>query len=343
MLLHENEFKKHISSGDYDNIYFIYGNEKMIIKNMTNSLVNKLTDNEKNEFNYHEFDSDSDLSDISVSVCIVPFLAGENVVVVKDMDFEAMSSDDIDVIMKILDDVPNSTRLIFTMPTLDKESGKNFKKVQNYITKNGVCVEISHREELGIEKIICRWARQGGSEISELTANRLIKYVGSDLNSLHREVEKLVAYADGQEITPEMIEKLVSENLDARVFDLFTFVVTKNSDKAMKTLDILFYQQEEPVAICIILGNSYVDAYRARVAYESGVPLSEVAEKFDYKKRAWALDKTQKQVRNITTDSLRDSIGEIVNTQLKMVSVSVNNNVELEKLVAKLIVLANRK
>lgn len=342
-MYNDSEFKKHLSSNEYKNLYLIFGDEKMVVKSMTTNLLKKISSNDLNEFNYHEFDNDSLIEDISIAVDVMPFTSSINIVKIKDMDFDAMSKSDFEDIMSIIENVPETTTIIFTMPTLDNVEKKAFVRVKNYIDKNGIVCNAEYRTNLGLEKILCKWAKEAGCSMTDLTASKLIKYSGTDLNILHSEIEKLSAYADGNEITPPMIDKLVNENLEARVFDLFTYVVSKNLDKAIKTLDILFYQREEPITIAIVLGNSYVDAYRVRVAIESGVSLKEIAEKFEYKNRAWVLDKLSKQIKYMTTSALRDSIDEIVKTQQKLLSISINAQIEIERLVSKLVILAERK
>lgn len=342
-IMNESELKKHISSKEIKNLYLIYGDEKMLIKTFTESLTELIAGNDRNDLNYYEFDNDSEISDISIAVDVMPFVKPINFVKIKDYNFDSLNSDDFDSILEIIKNVPSTTTILFTMPTLEVEEKKNFKKVKTYIEKNGIVANIEHRGELKLEKVLCRWAKQASSSMTEVTASRLIKYVGTDLNVLHTEIEKLSAYADGKEITVEMIEKLVNENLEAKVFDLFNFVITKNVDKAMTSLDVLFYQREEPITIAIILGNAYVDAYRVRAAYESGISMHEVAEKFGYKNREWVLDKINRQIKGIPNSSLRESIDEIIKTQEKLVSVTINSQIELQKLISKLVILAGRK
>ena len=137
-----------------------------------------------------------------------------------------------------------------------------------------------------------------------------------------------------------MVELLVAKNLQAKIYDLFDYVVALNFDKAMQTIDVLFYQREEPVAIVIALANAYVDTYRARVALESGVPVKVMADELSYKNRAWVLDKMSKQSRRISTVALRQSLSELLDLNERLVSVTVNPRVELEKLISKLIMIA---
>lgn len=342
-ILKEAEFKKYLSGEKLANLFLIYGDEKMVVKNSTKFLIDKISDSDINEFNFHEFDDESDISSISMAVDVMPFTSPINIVKIKDVNFDSLLSDDFKDLLSIVENCPDTTTIVFTMPTLQIEEKKNFKKIKSYIEKNGVVLNAEHREDLKLEKVLCKWAKQVDCKMTDLTASKLIKYSGNDLTVLHNEIEKLSAYADSSEITEEMIEKLVSKNLEAKVFDLFNLIVSQKSDEVMRSLDILFYQKEEPIMISIILGNAYVDSYRVRTCLDSGMTIKEIAEVFEYKNRAWALEKIARQIKSISTNSIRDSIDEILKTQQKLVSVTVNSEIELQKLVSKLLIFSGVK
>ena len=341
-ILKESEFKKHISSKQYSNLYFIDGEEKMLVTTYTDILIKKLMGDNPVEFNFHVFDNDSDISDVSVACDVVPFMCDKNCVKITDLDLESLSADDVEAVVRITKNLPDTTVLIMTMPTLapPQKATKKYKKIRDIFEKNGVVADLQKRSELSLEKTVCKWANECGSKISPVLASKLIGICTNDLRVLRSEIEKLSSFSGEQEITDEMVELLVAKNLQAKIYDLFDYVVALNFDKAMQTIDVLFYQREEPVAIVIALANAYVDAYRARVALESGVPVKVMADELSYKNRAWVLDKMSKQSRRISTVALRQSLSELLDLNERLVSVTVNPRVELEKLISKLIMIA---
>ncbi len=341
-IMKEPDFKKHISSKQFSNLYFIDGEEKMLVGMYTDALIKKLMGDNPPEFNYHVFDDECDMSSVSVACDVVPFMCDKNCVKIVDLNADNMSADDLESIVKIASNIPETTVLILAMTTLAPplKMSKKYKKLRDVFEKNGVVADISRRSELSLEKTVCKWAQQCGSKISPIMASKLINICSNDLNILHSEIEKLSAFAGEDEITEEMIEQLVAKNLQAKIYDLFDFVIAQNFDKAMRTIDVLFYHREEPIAIVIALGNAYVDMYRARIANESAIPMKIFAQELSYKNRAWVLDKMARQSRNISTVALRDSIDAILELNERMVSVTVNAKVEIEKLISRLILIA---
>ena len=341
-IIKESDFKKHLSSKQYSNLYFIDGEEKMLVAMYTDALIKKLAGDVPSEFNYHQFDDECDISDISVACNVAPFVSDKNVVKISDIDIESLNAEDLDSFIAIAKNIPDTTVMVIAMPTRVSASKptRKYKKLRDVFEKNGVVADISKRSELSVEKTICKWANECGSHISPITASLLIKTCSNDLRVLHSEIEKLSAFAGENEITQQMIEQLVAKNLQAKIYDLFDYVVSQSFDKAMSTVDVLFYQREDPVGILIALGNAYVDMYRARIASENAVPMKVFADELSYGNRAWVLDKMALKSRSLSTVALRLSIDAILDLNERMVSVTLNHRVEIEKLISRLILIA---
>ena len=339
----ESELKKHLNGGHFSNLYLCFGEEKMLVKRSAELIEKKISGGDLNEFNYHVFGNESELSEISVSADMIPFMSEWNILRINDMDIDKLRKDDFEALMQILQSASGQTVIIMATPTLDvtsKTAKSQMKKLIAFVDKNGVCIELGHRTGLALERDICKWAKAGGCTMSELTAHKLIQYAGEDLNRLNAEMKKLTAYADGGEITPEMVELLVSKTAEASVYDLFGMIVEGRIDKALSAIDTLFYQQISGVYICTVLSGAYLDAYRARVGAEAGKSTSVIAEDFGYKNRKWVLDKLSRQIRRVTTSALRKSIDELLELQTRMVTETVDERMEIESLVCRLALIA---
>lgn len=339
----ESELKKHLSSGHFKNIYLVFGEEKMLVKRAAELIEKKITGGSPNEFNYHVFDDDSDISDIAVSADIVPFMSEYNVVKLVDFNFDRLTSEEFKAMMKLLEKLPDTTVAIIAMPTLEvtsKTAKANMKKLIAFADKNGVCMELGHRTGLALERDLCKWAKAGGASMTELTAHKLILFVGEDLNRLNTEMKKLTAYADGAEITPEMIDLLVHKTAEASIYDLFGYIMSGDADCALSAIAVLFYEQTNAMTICSVLSNAYVDAYRSRIGSEAGKSGAQIGADFNYKGRAWVLDKIKQQTRRVTTAALRRSMDELVEAQTRLVTEAVDERVETERLICRLILIA---
>lgn len=342
-MLNETELKKALNAGQLKNLYMVFGEEKMLVKLSVEQILKKIGKGELSEFNYHVFDSSADIYDINVACTMISFLSEINVVQLNDMNIDKLKAADFKALMSVIENLPESTVLIFAMPTLEltsKSAGAQAKKLIGYIDKHGCCVELLKRSQMQTERQLLSWAKAGGCEMRGEVADYLIRYVGNNLTILNNEMKKLCAYADGGEITIEMIDELCPKNLEAKIYDLFDYIIAGNSDKSMNILRTLFDLRSEPVYICTVIAGAYVDAYRLRVGAQSGMKPAEIMKGLSMRKPEWAVNKILRQTRNVTVSALRRSLDEITETSVRLISVNTNAQAQVEQLVVKLCLLS---
>ena len=341
--LNRKELKKQIKNKEYQNVYLIYGEEKMYVRADTDYLVTQLMGKEPPEFNYHNFSKNYDMDKIAVAIQVAPFMSEYNCVKVADFDANSCGKNELERFIEIIKNVPDTTVLIITMPTLEQDMKKlgDFSKIVTLVKKIGVVCAISKETDISLARQIIKWADKRDVKIEQADAFKLQEYVGDDLNSIKNELDKLCNYVgDGNQITGEHIDFLVSKRLEANIFNLTDAIVAGDGTKAFNILDVLFYQREEPNDILNVISMAYIDFYRVRTGQECGVPMSQVAQDFGYGKREFVLKKASQKICKISTQRLRDSLDEITNTCGIMRSASVNQRIIVEKLVAKLLVYA---
>ncbi|MDO4418854.1 MAG: DNA polymerase III subunit delta [Ruminococcus sp.] len=350
--LDEKSLTKHIASKKYNNIYVLFGNEKFLIKHYTNLLIKKVAGEIPDEFAFHEFTKEVDLQHLSVAVGAVAFTAPCNCVVVYDMDVNKLDKSGFEALQTIVKDVPDTTVLIFSYPTFDTnaktgDAGKKskFKPFCDLVSKcEGDVYELNERDAVALEHQLAAWADKRGKKLSLPTASKIIYYCGTNLSTLRNELDKLIAFTgDREEITVDDAEKVVVKKLEARIFDLMDYVILGNTDKAYSLLYKLFELKEDPRTVVRLLGNSYVDIYRARVASESGADMKLVADFFKYGNRAWVLGKSKSKAERLSTNAIRRSMAEILDLSARLNTVTLNEEAEVEKLIAKLTLIAKEE
>ena len=267
----EAELKKHIKQKNFSPIYVIYGTEQMFIKRYTEMLTEAVTGKNPSDFNFHSFGGEINLDELAAAVQIMPFMSEYNCVLITDVFLDSMSADEIDRLKAILAQKISGTVVILSMPSyVPKKNSSALTSIVKKAEKNGSVIKFEQLDQNTLERYIAKWANQNGKMISHINAAKLISYCGTDLNMLKNEVDKICAYSKSEDITLEDINKLASVNLETRIFALSDAVINGQGDKAFQTLDRLFYQKEEPIVMLYVLSNSFIDAYRIRVADECG-------------------------------------------------------------------------
>ncbi len=339
--LTESELKKQIKARQFSPIYVIYGSEQLYVKKYTEMLVTAVAGKNPSEFNFHTFSGDIELDDFAASLQLIPFASEYNCVVATDIYFDNMSGDELERFKEITSHSYEGTVLIIAMPSYIPKTNKSaFDALLKRVLKSGSVCCFEKLSQTMIEKHIAKWANENGKTISHINASKLISYCGDDLNLLKNEVDKISAYAKGEEITLSDIDKLATVNLEAKIFALSDAVLNSDGQRAFNTLDRLFYQQEEPIKMLYILSASYVDAYRIRVADECTVLVDEVAKDFSYKGRKFTLEKARRATAKVSTEALRKSLDVLIEADQKFKTASVNGRLCMEQLIARLLLIA---
>ena len=337
------ELKTQIRERRFSPLYVLYGDEQMMVKHYTAKLVEAVAGKQPNDFNYHVFSGDIDLERLDAATQLVPFMSEYNCVLLDDIFFDRLTDSGCAMLLEILKRQVDTTVVILSMPSnvpASKKGEATFKSVVKLADKNGSVLCFEALSDMEVEQYIAKWANENGRRISRSSADRLITLCGRDLTRLKNEVAKLSAYAKGEEITLEDIERLATVNVEQRVFDLADAVISGQGDKAFNVLDRLFTLREEPMILMYLMCSSYIDAYRMRAAGESGVTQKQVASDFSYKNRAFALNRAAKASVRLSTDALRKSLAVLLEADTALKTTSADERITLEQTIARLLLIA---
>ena len=324
--LTEKDFKKDVSSKNFKNIYFIYGEEKYLVRHYSNSLIEKITGKNPSDFNFQKIKNTDKVDNIIQSAEMLPLGVDIKCVFVVDYDINALSENELKKIIEFISDIPMECIVVFALPTLSFDTKKipsKWKKFIEAVDKYGIILNCEKRTENALEKQLVSWAEKLGVKMYPNVANKLIKMCGTDLLVLRNELEKLCAYSGYTEINADMVADISTKNFETNIFRLSTAIFGGNSNTAFEIIDILFYQREKAVSIFAVLSLAYIDAYRVRVAYESGKNIAELSKIF-------------KEYKGSNDFRLK-------NAEKILKSVKVDERVLTENLIAKLLLLAGGK
>lgn len=351
--LTEQEFKKEVSSLEFKGIYFIYGDEKYLVKKYTMSLINKVVGKNPSEFDFQNLNSDTDVEEIFGAVEQLPMFSEYKCVCVNDYDIDTLAESDYKQLESYCSDLPEKVVLVFTQPTLipnskksqnsgDKKSNKT-KRFLEIVEKYGTVLELQKKGDIALEKQLVSWAEKNGCTLTQINASKIIAMSGNDMTTLKNEIDKLSAYANNSEITYEIIKMLSIKNSEARIFVLSDCIAKNNFNGAYQQLYQLFEQNEKPEIILSVLGSVFIDMYRMRVALESGKNASDVARDFKYGKREFLLKNAANNSRKYSTQTLKRILDTIMQTDIKLKSTRAEAQTLLETLISKLIVIVQEE
>nr|WP_255575723.1 DNA polymerase III subunit delta [Caproiciproducens faecalis] len=337
--------KKQIEKADFSNLYLLHGEEKYLVGFYAKKLIAKAAGTAFSDFNFQRFDDTASIDAIASAVEALPFMAERKCVVVSDLDVESLRAQEASKLDELLKSVPDTTVLVFYLPSIeiDYKADKKWKKFIDTVSRTGATVHLKRRSGPDLEKALCSAASKRGCELSRQNAGRIIGYCGNDLQTLFNELEKLCAYQKEGAISAQTIDALVVKNLETRVYDLSKAIIAGQYDKAYGILDLLFYQNEEPVSVLAVLSSAYIDMYRVRVSIQSGFSAMEPAKHFDYARKEFRLTNAERDAKKLTTPVLRQSLQVLLGADTALKSARGDRRIIMEKLIAQLLLIAEKE
>ena len=101
--LTEAELKKAIKEDAPGQLYYLYGNEKFLIKLYYDKLVEKIAGKHPSDFSFHTFRTLDNIDQIAVATGAVPFMGGRNFVGIADADASKLSDGEFSKLMELLE------------------------------------------------------------------------------------------------------------------------------------------------------------------------------------------------------------------------------------------------
>jgi len=99
-------------------------------------------------------------------------------------------------------------------------------------------------------------ARERGGELEKVAGIKLVNMVGTDLWALSNELDKLLAYSNGEPIGVKAVQALVIGKTDENIFHLLDAILARNQAQALKLLHTDLNNGLQPIQfISMIIGQ----------------------------------------------------------------------------------------
>lgn len=338
----EQQLSADIKAGKLARVYMLYGEEDFLIRANTDRLVSLALRDDEREMNLRRYslvpgadkgtDEDrppkiDELSDFAESV---PFFAEHKCVVLRNFDAEALDNDALEGYITLMNDLPETSIVIFTRENMGDEPKKfrdkfnkgKMKKLVDAIDKNGIVCELNCLSPSKlVEKAVTK-CRRAGCELSVDNAALIVDCVGGSLSLLQTELEKLCAYRGSGEITRHDIEALVPRRIEGNIFKIAEELFAGRVGNALEIVNTLFIQRVEPNRILSVLSGHFVDLYNAKLGIKAKKSWTDAANALGYSNRRFVMDKAYNAVRPLSEAYLGSCISVLYNANKKINSVS---------------------
>jgi DNA polymerase-3 subunit delta len=231
--------------------------------------------------------------------------------------------------------LPDTTRLVFVEKETLKPPHPILKLAQKEHEKGQAHVkEFKQPRERDLPNRIQQQARDMGGSISRDASRQLAMLVGNDLRLLDREIDKLLIYADGRQVTESDVSLLVSRAREDSVFELVDCVGRREVDRALRLLHHLLDDGEPALRILGMLARQVRILIQVSELRAERVTEAEIAKRL--KLHPFVVEKGVAQAQNFTMWQLEQAHTLLVETDWKIKSGDMEDELAIDMLVVAL-------
>ncbi len=295
-----------LKTGQFNKVYLLYGEETYLKKQYREKLRNAmLSPDDTMNYSYYE-GKGIHVNEVIDLAETLPFFAERRLIVLEDTGFFKNASQELADYIK---EMPDTTYMIFVETEVDKRN-KLYKAVQG----KGRAVELGRQDETTLLKWVAASVRRENKNISESTIRTFLAKVGTDMENIQKELEKLFCYTlEKDSITAEDVETICTTQITNQIFDMVNAVADKKQKKALQYYYDLLALKEPPMRILFLLARQFKLLLEVKTMDQKGCGRKEIAEKAGL--NPFVVSKYQAQAKAFRTKELRDIIEESVNTE----------------------------
>ncbi|UJF14964.1 DNA polymerase III subunit delta [Jeotgalibaca sp. MA1X17-3] len=307
-----------MKKGEFSPVYLFLGKESYFNQEARETLLNfsmEEADKELNVgiYNMEEVPLGSALEDAES----MPFFGERRLVIVENPYFltgeknKSNLDHDLEWLEGYLNHPSESTILVFFAPY---EKLDNRKKISKTLKKKAMTVDVSALDSNETRKFLNGFIKNQGYQMERNTLQFFFEKIEDNLSRGMQELEKLfLAALEDKNITRKMVQDLVAHTLEQNIFELVTYVLKKDTERAIDIYRDLLLQKEEPIKINAILLGQFRLLLQVKVLAKLGYQQPDMAKVL--KVHPYRVKLANQQVRNLSETILQNAYTGLVETE----------------------------
>lgn len=281
-----------------NNLYLIVGEDQELINFYLNKIMKEIGLDEEKKINYDM--NTSSISDILDEVSMISLFSSEKVVIGYNFDISKINDNDRDYLIRYLNNNNSNDRYIILIAGKVDGRSKDYKIFKDKF-KIIDLLQIDNGKD--IYKYVEDYIKDREYKIDKYNLDYLVELLGNDINNINNEIDKILLYLnDDKVISREVIDKLVSDNIDNIMYEFTNAVLDRDYEKISKMYNDFKIENVGYDYLIGSLGNALRGALVIKILYNQGNSNSEIA-KFIGKKEFY-VKKMIERLYNYTVDDL---------------------------------------
>lgn len=313
MLLKPEEFSQELQKGAVGPLYCLYGEEPYLVERAVKRLLDLALPPEGRDFNLALFyGKECKGEEVADAVQTFPMFADRRVVVVKRCNELTAAAQE--ALLTVVQNPVATSCLILQGEKIDQRT-----KFFGEFKKNGVLVEFKRPYENQLGPIVRDELSSHGKRIEPAAADLLVGYVGSNLQELASQVEKVATFvADRPTVTVADVRAIVSDTKVDSVFELCNSFGNRDLAGAMRRLHTILRDGEAPLMLLNMLTRHLRQLWQIRECLDQRLSSAEIEKRLGI--RSFFLKGLLTQAKNFDGERYRQMFERLFELDLAMKS-----------------------
>lgn len=321
----ENE----LARGHLSPAYLVLGPEDYLARQAVDILKRHIVSPDLAAFNVSEFDAASSLmAEVVGAAKTLPMMSPRRLVVVNNLHL--LPETEREPLLEYLSAPSDRCVLVLTAPDLDRRTSF-FKGLR----EKAKVLENPKLKGAALERWVANHMRSHGYTAAPGALKRLLEAVGTDLQTLANEMEKLALYAgNASVITEEAVDELAGASRQRGIFELTDSLGKRDAKASLRNLASLLNSGESPLMIVTMMARHYRQILIVKEMLESRRNPSEISETAQVPK--FILEDFIRQARSIDREAARGMYLKLAETDRRFKSTNADHRMVLESLICSL-------
>ena len=262
-----------LKTGQFKQIYLLYGQEAYLKKQYKERFIKAMVP-EGDTMNYSCYEGKkTDVKEIIDLAETLPFFSERRLIVFEDTGFFKTGGNDL--ADYISGGIPQTTYFIFVENEVDKRS-----RMYKAVKAKGHIVELGAQDENTLRKWVSGLVRKEKKEMSQPDIAYFLNKVGTDMENITKELEKLFCYClDREVVTRKDVDAVCVTQITNHIFDMVNAVAAKDQRKALDLYYDLLALKESPMRILALMSKEYRDLFHVKELSRQGYGRKDIASK----------------------------------------------------------------
>lgn len=218
------------------------------------------------------------LIDIIEDATTLSMFTDKKIVIVEEASIFSTSREKKEPVTILEDYINNYNEDTIMIFSLVSEKIDSRKKITKLLEKNGEIIEIDKENQKKIGSFITSYLEKDGYKIEGLDVNYLKVRLGTDIENVENELDKLKLYKiDSKVITREDVDAITMPTFEDEIFALTDAVIKNDVTKSLDLLGKFLERNYEEIQIVIMLANQFRFLYQVKALNNKGNSFDKIA------------------------------------------------------------------